>query len=117
MVRFGDEWLEGEEFKAHIEATLEGCSAEGRESLLAEAVEAYRSLDSEGRSLMFESERRHMAERKANPPKRLAPGELRKNMERLLHRWESGAHEYEIYYSGGPEQLRRDLENGKYDDN
>ena len=114
MVRFSDEWLESDEFKAHADALHADCSEAGRPIVNEYLAGIYRKLDPCKRERMFELERRRIAERKANPPKPADPGEVRKNMEELLYRWENGLHDFGIDYPGGPAGLRMDLEDGRF---
>ena len=114
MVRFSDEWLESEEFKAHLDRILAGCSEECATFLRQKKIARYESSSIDKRRRLFEAESltasRSEAEA-ANPPTR---EDVRRNMEELLYRWENGLHDFEIYYPGGPAKLRGDIENDRF---
>ena len=115
MERFSDEWLDSDELRQHLDEVVSGCSEKQAKSLIARKMARYRSLSAEGREIVFDEERRLLRLRVERATKHLAPGELRRNMEDVLYRWENGYYDGEIYYNGGIEQLREDIEDGKFD--
>ena len=115
MVRFSDEWLESEEFRRHMDRLHAGCSKEFSARMFADGKAYYSGLSMEDRARMFEIQSRRAGRREAEAADPLKPGQMRKEMEDLLHRWENGLHDFSISYPGGPVQLRRDLEDGKFD--
>ena len=115
MERFGDEWLDSDELREHLNGMVSGCSENFAKSFITKRMAKYKTLSVEKRKIAFDEECRLLRLRTERATKRFAPGELRRNMEEVLYRWENGYYDGEIYYNGGIEQLRKDIENGKFD--
>ena len=113
--RFSDAWLASDELREHLNEMVSGCSEKFAKAFITKRMAKYRVLSVEKCKIAFNEECRLLRLRAEMATKRLAPGEMRRNMEEVLYRWENGYYDGEIYYDGGIEQLRRDIESGKFD--
>lgn len=112
---FDRAWLEGDGFRRHLDRRLAGCSPGFASRMKLEEKERYADASQERRKSWFERGCGDIARdlwRKAHPVSR---ADVKHNMVEMLYRWEHGLHLCEYYYSGGPDGLRRDLEDGRFD--